>query len=211
MNNNKPILLFFLLIITCSSLTFSQTLRYKIVKGKKQMGDFTISKDIDDNKVVNSNFHFSFLFLKYHLKYFTDNIYENGRLVSATSYNSINDKEKHRSETYFNEDQCVRIKDGEETINNMATPEYMVLDMYFEEPIERDSVYSETYIQYLPLKLVGLNKYMITLPDGVKNYFSYVDGRINRLDVNHPLVKFHFKFLEESPYSVDEFTELQGE
>jgi len=194
MNTNKQALVVFLLIIFSTGLTLGQTMKYKIIKGKKEMGDFTISRDIDDNKIVNSNFHFSFLFLKYHLQYYTDNIYENGKLSSATSFNSINQKEKHRSETYFKDGDCIRIKDGEEEINQMAIPDYMVLDMYFEEPVERDSVYSETYIQYLPLTLVGKNRYMISLPDGVRNYFSYVDGRINRLDVNHPLVKFHFKF-----------------
>lgn len=56
--------------------------------------------------------------------------------------------------------------------------------LYFKEPVGINEVYSERFLQYCPLEVVGGHKYKLNLPDGKTNYYRYEDQKLVEVSVD---------------------------
>ncbi len=85
-----------------------------------------------------------------------------------SSYVMFNSKQQKYEGTYNQKRQCI------------ASPgiRYSVAHMYFDEPEDKDSIFSETYLEYCPLIKTGDHEYQLELPDGNRNSYKYEDGKI---------------------------------
>ena len=75
--------------------------------------------------------------------------------------------------------------------------QYTVACLYFIEPKGLKTVFSESYGQFLPIKVVG-NQYELTLPTGQKNFYSYKDGICVEADIYNAFTKVIFKLVENT-------------
>ncbi len=51
-----------------------------------------------------------------------------------------------------------------------------VSQLYFDEPVNLSSVFSEAFLKQVPLQKSGTSTYQLNLPDGNINHYTYVNG-----------------------------------
>ena len=187
-----------LLLCTFSlTSTHSQELVYDIVKGKKKLGELHADRYMVDNGFlidIESNVKFWF-FGNRRVMYKLVNKYESKTLISSFSTSTMNDKPRHTTSISYEigKYKFSDVQDSEINFCDTTHINYTIAYMYFKEPGNIDLVYSERYLKYLPLEKVDDHKYKVSLPGGVKNYFTYDNGLTKEVEINHTLAKFYFK------------------
>ncbi len=73
------------------------------------------------------------------------------------------------------------------TINKKETAEaypikFCVTCLYYQEPVKDTTVYSEMQGMYLPIKNLGNNQYELSQPKGKKDIYSYVNGKLLKIE-----------------------------
>lgn len=76
------------------------------------------------------------------------------------------------------------------TLDNVEI-QHSVSDLYFTEPRQFTSVYSETLGKLLTIRPLGNGAYELSLPEGKKNIYRYQKGTLVEVEVNHMLGKAH--------------------
>lgn len=76
------------------------------------------------------------------------------------------------------------------TLDNVEI-QHSVSDLYFTEPRQFTSVYSETLGKLLTIRPLGNGAYELSLPEGKKNIYRYQKGALVEVEVNHMLGKAH--------------------
>ena len=57
--------------------------------------------------------------------------------------------------------------------------------LYFQEPFNKQIVYSDNFQQFLTIEQVDLHRYKIVLPDGNYNYYTFTDGLCSTVELHH--------------------------
>lgn len=65
--------------------------------------------------------------------------------------------------------------------------------MYFEEPLGQTEVFVESVLRECPLHRIGEGRYQLELPGRKSNTYRYVDGKLQEVEVDRPLIKLVFK------------------
>jgi len=89
--------------------------------------------------------------------------------------------------------QVEYMKDKDNAANVPAYPIHnSILSLYYKEPVNINSIYSDNFQQYVDIKKVDTNKYRVSFPNGHCNYYSYAQGVCTRVDVEQPLFNLQF-------------------
>jgi hypothetical protein len=120
---------------------------------------------------------------KYHRTSNMTSIYVNDTLNSSTSINKMNDDVKEHSEFWKDDDgyKCHH-QDKIEMEENVVL--FSSVKLYFQEPIDIDSVYSETFLEMSYLENLGSNKYKLYLPGNRENTYVYKNGELQEIRVD---------------------------
>jgi hypothetical protein len=60
---------------------------------------------------------------------------------------------------------------------------YTIADMYFEEPIHRNYVFSENYQEWIKIKKIKYHTYLLKFPDGNTSVYHYSNGVCKKVTV----------------------------
>ncbi|WP_298740983.1 DUF6134 family protein [uncultured Chitinophaga sp.] len=82
----------------------------------------------------------------------------------------------------------IDLEGDKSTLDNVQI-RHSVSDLYFTEPQQVTSVYSETLGKLLSIKPLGNGAYELSLPEGKKNIYRYQKGALVEVEVNHTLGK----------------------
>lgn len=179
----------------------AQDLKFSIVKGKKSLGELHVSRNSSDEGFdinIRSQVKFWFFGTR-RVLYTIKNRFYSKRLISASSKSTLNNKTRHETSIT---DEDIRYKfcdvyEEETSYCDTSSIHYTIAYMYFKEPKNISKVYSERYLEYLPIEKMEDKRYKVTLPNGTKNYFIYDEnGLTKEVEVNHTLAKFYFKRIE---------------
>ncbi len=171
-----------LLLIVCMFCTFNpalnaQTLTYAIRLKDELVGKMTANRQgksktsyfIESNILVQK-------MLLVDIRYTLESVFENNILMSSQAINKLNGKEQANSKTRNTKNgYTVQTLKGTKKLSQSEIP-YNLCSLYFEEPVKYNSVYSDTYGEFLPLKPAGPHRYELILPDGKSNYYTYQHG-----------------------------------
>jgi hypothetical protein len=69
---------------------------------------------------------------------------------------------------------------------------YSVVSLYFDEPIDQQTVFSAAQGRKVPISQVKKGVYRLNLPNGNFNYYSYVDGVCTLIEIHHSLFQIQF-------------------
>ncbi|MFK7925046.1 MAG: DUF6134 family protein [Bacteroidia bacterium] len=117
--------------------------------------------------------------------------FEQGALVANKIRNTRNDDLSGQADGYLLEERYVNIVDGEK--RTVAAPiDYILLSLYFEEPVGRTRAYSERQGVYLPLKALGNHRYELTTYAGKPAIYTYQNGRCTKIKLSHFLGSVSF-------------------
>jgi len=81
--------------------------------------------------------------------------------------------------------------EGEKSTLDNVEIQHSVSDLYFTEPRQVTSIYSETLGKLLSIRPLGNGAYELSLPEGKKNIYRYQKGTLVDVEVNHTLGKAH--------------------
>ena len=95
---------------------------------------------------------------------------------------------KRKSNTEY-----ISTRNGETKHLQIEGIKYSVIDLYFKEPKEITSVFSNTHAELLELTAKAEGVYELKLPDGKKNKFTYSNGKLVRVEAAISVGQIVFK------------------
>ncbi|MFM1876221.1 MAG: hypothetical protein RL266_1958 [Bacteroidota bacterium] len=110
-------------------------------------------------------------------------LFDENKLVSSELKTWVNEKLESSSELKWNGNQYVK-NDGdrvEEIGQQMVT--YSSACVFFEEPVERTTLFYERYGKELEVEKVGDHKYEVKLPNGSKEQYTYHNGEVVMVEI----------------------------
>ena len=197
----KPMYIFLQAALLFSLSTYpesplhAQNLNYNVVMNGKSIGSLEAKRNVRDGLAyyfIESIVNLRFLF-RVNMNYTFETTYQDGMLIKASTRNMVNDNVRNSSRVTWNGAHYVlEVKDEQSVLKNTKIT-YSLSSMYFSEPVQVRQVFSERYGKFLPVKPVGEHRYELTMPDGKKNYYQYVNGICQSVEVNHSMgqVNFH--------------------
>jgi hypothetical protein len=182
------LILVLLLFAFCS---FSQTrsLNYQIFRNGDKVGSLHFTQStvagmnyLEMESEVKTRFIFTFT-----ASAKEEAVYSNGILLRSSIYRQMNGSEKANKQHQVANNQYI-IHAGKKSgvIKNYPIT-YNMLSLYSVEPLNVDKVYSDNFETFLAIQKTGDHRYKITLPDGNYNYYSYIRGVLNLVEVHHSL------------------------
>jgi hypothetical protein len=186
-----------LLILPFNSI--SQQLNYSVMKGGKIIGRSGVNR-IENNSTVLYKITSEALtgsIFKIRINVLIEEIFENKKMIQSTFSRKVNGFEtiKNIVQTIDEKTIIVRGESKGNVIN--PAPDYTICSMYFEEPVERNFVYSECYLQFVPVQSLGNNRYLIIFPDGNKNYYSYINNICTEIEAHTSWAVVTFKLMRK--------------
>ena len=183
-----------LMFFSSSLLHAQQILVYDVIKGKKVIGNLIASKVVKDNiteYAMESNVNVDMI-LSFKIYSKVTGVFRDGILIDGKILRKVNDSEKANAHIFWASDKYY-IQEDNKTEEFKQKINYSTACLMHWEPAGFTQVYSENYKKMIPIKLVKPHQYMLSLPDGNKNYYTYKDGICVEAEVNTSLSTAYFK------------------
>lgn len=119
-------------------------------------------------------------------------IFGQGQLISGSVIRRVNSSDKVNATIHWQKDKYVIEEDGEK----MTLPEkiaYSSACLMHVEPVGLTRIFSEANKKFIPIRQLKPHQYELQLPDGNKNFYTYVDGICVSAEVNTTLSKAFFR------------------
>lgn len=183
-------------------LASGQTLLYEVVRGDKKIGDMTVIRKIENERItydVESKVVFRLLF-SFTVDYESTCEYKNGMLIKEYAHSTLNGSTQKKSTIWFDGEKYTLDMDGTR-INIDEKIDYSIGVVYFNEPIDQQRVFSPRFGRYLTFEKVKEHQYELESPDG-SNVYTYLNGICTEVKVSRDFAKFYFKMKPESVLAV---------
>ena len=178
--------LLFLTILT--STLYAQEHEFSIHIGKREIGTILAKREKTQNKElykVVSDATFRVVW-KYHRTTDMSAVYINDTLESSVSKIEMNNDVKEFSEYWKDGNGFKCHRQGKMEMEEKVV-QYSSVKLYFEEPVEIDSVYSETFLEMSYLENLGDHRYKLYLPGNRENTYSYQNGKLQDVKVDRTI------------------------
>lgn len=179
--------------------SMGQTLTYDVIRNGDSMGTTIVTRSLEGNKAdyhLNTQTEFRIL-MSFEVEYDLKETFNDGVLVSGTSFNTLNGSEQKRTKMTRDGDHYSLVIDGIRTTVSEKAITNSVSEIYFEEPYDGKKVYSAYFARYLTFDKIGEHAYALSSPDGTNEY-RYENGICVRVDVERDFANFHFELKPES-------------
>lgn len=186
-------LLTFSVFIGYSSLSFAQTLKYRVSWKGDSIGYIVATKTKNQNQEsyhIRTEANISILFDFTMITDFHAH-FEEGVLKKASTKSSLNNKERSYSKIEH-ASNIYTIETDEGSSQLFGKIKESVVAMYFNEP-GLNEIFSERYGKMCELKRLEPGKYELVKPDGRNNYYYFKDGICQAGEVRHSLATFFFE------------------
>ena len=187
--------LVFLLNTTPVSVSNAQQMNYEVFLNEKLVGSLLAKRSIKDELInywIESDVNFRFIF-KMNFIYTFETVFHNDMLIRASTRNTVNDDEKGSSKVTWNgKFYQMEVKDERSELKNTRIT-YSMAMLYFREPRQISQIFSERYAKFLSIRPLKEHAYELTMPDGKKNVYFYINGICQAVEVQHAVGKISFK------------------
>jgi len=199
--NNSKVSTFFKLLVTVIIClwtvdSFGQQYRnYAVIWRGKEVGSLKAtseSKPHGQFYSTDSEMNIKML-LSFHIQSNITNIFSNAKLKDAQVERFVNKKKKLTSTTHFNENHYELRKDKDDVVKIKNAIPATVTWLYFNEPVQKSEIYSETFLTFLKFKEIAQSVYETTLPDGDIMTYTYRSGVLQRVEIESGYGEFVFK------------------
>ena len=167
------------------------------LRGDK-IGEISATK-VEDAGVISylviSDVTFKVLWKSYNRKTEHNLLIENDRIKKSYSgiYMNKNKEDSASMELINNTYKCYKYPDKNFDLSN-ADISYFSAKMYFEEPVNIKSVFSERFLEYCPIEALGNHKYKLSLPNGKDNIYTYdAEGKLMEVYVDRTWFSLKFE------------------
>jgi hypothetical protein len=133
------------------------------------------------------------MLLSFHIESNITNVFSNSQLKEAQVHRFVNKKKKLTSTTHFTENHYELKKDKDQVVKMKSNIPATVTWLYFNEPVEKTEIFSETFLTFLKFKQIAASVYKTTLPDGDVMTYTYRSGVLQRVEIDSGYGEFVFK------------------
>ncbi len=183
--------------LVCSTLfeLTAQTLVYDVVRNGEKLGVFEVQKQTLADKVVYKAISTTKVwFLKqFTLDYLLNATYSNGVLTESLNQNLRNKVLQNKSVIKRTGNGYELNINGIKSAMNDFAVTHSVVQIYFEEPKNIRTVFSENYGHELSIEPVAANKYKLLTPNGNVTYYTFENGYPIEVEFSYSLTTFFFK------------------
>ncbi len=197
--NPKPVLFLMIVLISATS-SGAQHLKYKVVKGEKDVGQMTALKKEEGDSIyykLTSRTELKILFT-IRVDYELEERYHKGVLVSGNSLSTLNGGVQKQAEVKkFDTHYTVEHTSDIYTIARREI-RYSIPEIYFSPPKEgQKTVFSQVFGKYVPFEKVGERKYLLDSEDG-KNIYHYDEtGICTLVEISRAYANFNLVLVDE--------------
>jgi len=193
----NPILVYTLLMVShaLTNVQSSSNLQNFTVYYKAQkVGTLTTTKTIDDKKStynLSSDVKITMV-AEFHIVEAMCDVFDGARLQTSSYSRSVNNEQKVKNTVVRNANEYVLSKDGKRAKVIKEWILTTVMSLYYQEPTDLVSVYSQSFQEVLKLTKLREHVYSLKLPHGKSTIYQYTDGKIYSVtsDTNWGKVKF---------------------
>ena len=149
-------------------------LAYSIYRNGKKVGSVHVQRSTDQQSVhykLESNVKTRFI-ISFTATAMEESVFDNGRMVYSSIYRKLNGTEKVNRKTVLNNDQFLVTDYSTTESKKSFVVALNTLALYFQEPANVNSVYSDNFQNFLLINPKGQHAYAISLPDGTTNILS---------------------------------------
>ncbi len=168
------------ILCSLSHSNYGQELTYTINLRGGKIGEVNATRKVQSGKEIYeviSDVTFKVLWKSYNRV--TENYltFENGQIQSSLAAVYMNKTKEDSAAMHLINDKysCYLFPDKKYEIEN-AKIDFFAAKLYFEEPINVKSVFTERFLEYSPLTHLGNNQYKLSLPNGKENIYTYKNG-----------------------------------
>ena len=186
----------FMFLVTFLSLSIraqEKTLCYNVMHNGEKKGRLLLYQNIDGNKVhikIESEVKARFIFL-ITVKSIEEAIFQDGILIFSSICRKVNNDERINQQLHAQHD-CYSIISKNKKTNLAAYPiKYSTLSLYYQEPVNINQLFADSFRQYVEIKKVDTNKYKVCLPNG-SNYYTYKNGVCIKVEAEQSLYPVQF-------------------
>ncbi|QJW88531.1 hypothetical protein HNV11_03650 [Spirosoma taeanense] len=173
----------------------AQPLTYDVVVNNANVGQLRVNSTTTATGVqyqVDGSVTMNLLGEKRMITQFTS-IYRGSLMTEASSVEQLNGRTRHNSSVNWDGNSYhIRINDARSRLTDRRVT-YSTARLYYHEPYQIRELFSERHGQFCHLRPVGAHTYELTMPDGRKNYYRYVDGVCREVEVNQPFFTCYFR------------------
>jgi len=184
---------FFLFFCWSFPVGLTQTIVFDVMDDADTVGLMKVKRSTEGGKTVlkSDGLITVSLIWTFELHNLYEASFEEGQLVSNKIRNSRNDDLSGQADGHLSEERYLNTVDGEK--RSVPAPiDFILLSLYFEEPLGRTRIYSERQGVYLPIKSLGNHRYELTTYADRPAIYTYVNGRCQQIDLSHFLGSVSF-------------------
>lgn len=168
---------------------------YKIIFRGDSVGNMQLCKNKTGDNIslkLTSRVRIRF-FVKVNVECQEMSSFQNGRLIYSNVSRVVNGKEKAARQTRAYGDTYEATSFGKAVTSTIKPIDYNLNMLYFQEPFNKQIVYSDNFQQFLTVEQVALHRYKIVLPDGNYNYYTFTDGLCSTVELHHSFYTVYIK------------------
>lgn len=183
----KKSFIFLISFLTLSAALNAQKTEYKIIFRGDSIGNMMLYKNQAGSNVsfkTVSNVQVRF-FIKVKVQSEEVSNFQNGRLMYSSVSRFVNGKEKTNRQTKITGNIYQATSFGKPVPITDELIDYNFSMMFCQEPLNKRTVYSDSFQQLLNIEEVALHRYKVVLPDGNYNYYTFKDGICNMAELHH--------------------------
>ena len=189
-----PFFVVMLLLFPINSIAQDALANYTILYNGKIIGAMQLNQKIAGDNVflkLSSQVQTRFLF-EVNVNTLDQSHFKAGKLLSSSVNRKVNGKEKPCKQTKWINDNYQLLTGSKQ--NYLREPIYYNMSLlYIQEPVHINTVYSDSFQQFLAIKKIAQNKYRIDLPDGNYNEYFFKNGICSQVWVHHTLYTIEMK------------------
>ncbi|MBK9731615.1 MAG: hypothetical protein IPO83_10085 [Chitinophagaceae bacterium] len=190
-----------LLLISHNGHAQKTTCTYEIMRNNKTIGNVKtcIVRNSDQVKyLVETHVIVSFLIdVKVDIR--LSSTYVAGELREAGMVRTVNGVPRINNHIVWQNGRYLFI-DMEGDTSYSSHPIYnSISTLYFLEPNSLQKIFSENFLQSIPVKDLHNGNYLLELPDGHKNYYRYQKGICREVEMETPLSTVFLRLKSSSP------------
>lgn len=175
------------------------TLRYRVLHHEEPIGNLTVTRTCDADSCtyrmttrVRTRLVFTFTTASDE-----ESTLINGSIVRSSFTRNINGRKTVKS-LYGSHDQYWMRVNGEWRDMGRLPSCPSSLSLYHEEPRNRDQVWSDNYMERLPVSPAGNGIWKVEYPDGGNGFYKYEQGVASRIEMHTRL--FDYAMVLEKKY-----------
>jgi hypothetical protein len=165
------------LLFVLPAVAFTQVVYYDVIVAGHSIGAVKVYHYQATTRKQRIEAEFKVPF--YSGTFFSENNFNGGGLKNSVTEHHVNGKRKQQTVTTFVANKSYKVDfAGDEKATKQLSQHIAstITNLYYQEPVDLDAVYSERYGKLCTLKKVGANRYAISLPNGKQSIYTYDSG-----------------------------------